>query len=148
MSGDRFRAEITEYHKGHEVKGEFKLSLAGEDTLAISIGICPMPTNPSNDHISNCRPSASLAERLESLSSITRLVVSRKDYNDGCGGYDYFITFSEQETDVPLLVATHYGSMLNTQVMFLTKEQEPRPSKFLEVRTLGRGSAPASQQAH
>ena len=118
MSGDQYSTTVTEVYKGHEIKGQFKLSFAGETTLGINVGTCPMSTNPNNDYINNCLYSASLAERLEALSSVKRLTASRKDYNDGCGGYDYFITFSENEGDVPFLIPSDfnlYGTGSNPQ---------------------------------
>ena len=84
---------VTENYKGHQVKGQFRLTFEGQQTLAIDVGTCPMASNPNNDYATDCQQSKSVGDRIQAISTVSTVEVSREDYNDG-RGLDYLITFT------------------------------------------------------
>ena len=61
MTGDQKTTSVTEFYRGHQIKGQFKLAFEGQTTLAIDVGVCPMPTNPNNDYATDCQQSKSVS---------------------------------------------------------------------------------------
>ena len=51
-------------------------------------------SNPNNDYATDCQQSKSVGDRIQAISTVSTVEVSREDYNDGAGGLDYLITFT------------------------------------------------------
>merc|ERR1712100_880120 len=68
-----------------------------------------MASNPNMDFALYCQSSKSVQERLQALSTVVTVDVSRHDIDDGCGGLEYKVTFTGNDGNLMLLNGTDYG---------------------------------------
>jgi hypothetical protein len=109
QAGTSNAIDIKELYQGHEIRGQFKLEFAGEQTLAIDAFVCPMASNPDSDYTLYCQNSKSVQERLQALPTVITVDVTRHDLDDGVGGLEYKITFTGNDGNLMLLNGTDYG---------------------------------------
>ena len=65
-----------------------------------------MASNPNNDYATDCQQSKSVGDRIQAISTVSTVEVSREDYNDGAGGLDYLITFTGNDGNLMDLIGT------------------------------------------
>jgi hypothetical protein len=114
LTGDQATISVKEHYKGHQVRESNKVSFEGETTLAIDVGVCPMASNPNSDYATDCQQSKSVGDRIQALSTVASVEVSRIDYNDGAGGLDYLVTFTGDDGNLEPLAGIAFDLYPNS----------------------------------